>query len=689
MATSTSTTEPDKSHIQALEERLAATEEKVESLQREKAFSQRLVEMAQTIILLLDPQGRIVWFNPHFSEITGHSLHEVIGKDWFSIFRLPEDLEPARQRFEKIMSGNSMGHNFSEILTKSGRIKNIEWHNVVIQESGTAQLLCVGHDITEKCQIEDALVWQSQLNAALAELSTALIHPAAMDDIPALVLGHACRLTQSPIGFVGYVDDQTGCLICPAVLLRDSENGQNPKRPMVFSLTDGLRGKIFQRREPIITNTATIELNLGPVPSWHPKIERFLCVPAILEESLVGQIALANSYRDYTQKDLHAVSRMALLYALALRHQQMYHTIEASEERFRTIFRESPVGIRLYDADGFFIDANPACLDIFDMEDAACLKGSNLFNHPKITKADLKKLETGVPVRFEQEYYINDMYKGHIAPSAKAETLYLDVTICRLGVRGPSPFQGYLSMTHDITQKKKTELALRESEKKLRHLSSSLLKAQELERQRISYGLHDELGQSLAALKMQIGIALGRFHSSGEQLAPECEAVLEQLDAIIENTRRLSRGLSPTVLDNLGLTAAIRWLVKDFAEHHGIVVALDLPVIDHLFPRESEIIIYRIIQESFTNVVKHAQATQVDLSVRRHRNRVRFYIVDNGVGFDMTEVSQRRWPEKGLGLTAMDERARILGCPLRRLSRKGQGTRITFSVQTDGTIEAR
>lgn len=669
--------------IRDLERRLEAAERKAESLQLEKDFSRRLVEMAHAIILLLDTEGRIVWFNPHFSEITGHSLQEVIGKDWFSIFQLPEDMKSARQRLEKVISGDSRGHGFSCILTKSGRIKNIEWHDTVILESGEKRLLSIGNDITEKCRIEDALVWQSQLNAALAELSTALIHPATMDEIPELVLGHACRLTQSPIGFVGYVEEETGRLVCPAVLLPEPGTGPDAKSQLVFSLTEGPRAKVFQRHEPILTNSAAQDPVLGPIPPWHPKIERFLCVPAMMGGALVGQIALANSYRDYSEKDLFVVSRMASLYALALRQQKMYHTIEASEERFKTVFRESPVGIRLYDANGFFVDANPACLEIFDMKHTSYLEGSNIFNHPGISRVDLQKLESGGPVRFEQEYTIREIDKNRPFSSARKDVLYLDITICRLGVRGPTPFQGYLSLTHDVTQKKKTELALRESEKKLRHLSSSLLKAQELERRRISYGLHDELGQSLAALKLQIGTALSQLHGGDNQLAPECEAVLGQLDRIIENTRRLSRGLSPTVLDNLGLTAAIRWLVKDFSEHHGIVVALDLPCIDHLFPRESETIIYRIIQESFTNVVKHARATRVDLAIRRRRNRVRFYFADNGVGFDMTEVNRRQWPEKGLGLTAMEERARILGCPLRRISRKGSGTRITFSVRIE------
>jgi len=227
------------------------------------------------------------------------------------------------------------------------------------------------------------------------------------------------------------------------------------------------------------------------------------------------------------------------------------------------------------------------------------------------------------------------------------------------------------------------EKALRDSGERLHFLSSHLLTAQERERKRISLELHDELGQSLTVLKLQLRSIEKALKTEQIGLKEDCEKTLQYVDQIIESVRRLSRDLSPSILEDLGLTAAIQWLIEDFAKHSTIKVDIDMPVLDNLFSDDAQIIIYRIFQEAFTNIGKHALADTVSVVVEKAESSVHFLIQDDGRGFDIKQIEARYPTERSLGLLAMDERARMLDGQLIVYSQKGTGTRITFTVPID------
>ncbi|CAB5104678.1 hypothetical protein D3OALGA1CA_1650 [Olavius algarvensis associated proteobacterium Delta 3] len=264
--------------------------------------------------------------------------------------------------------------------------------------------------------------------------------------------------------------------------------------------------------------------------------------------------------------------------------------------------------------------------------------------------------------------YLEEKPKRYEGPFIKEERNLIDAIAQRLG---------------NIVERLKVEKALRDSEEKLRYLSSSLLKAQGQERQRISFGLHDELGQDLAFLKIQLQSIENRLAEDQKGIKEECKSTQQLLDNIVENIRRISRGLSPTILQDLGLSATLKWMIQDFTDQTQINVSSDLENIDNFFSEEAQIIIYRIFQEALTNIRKHSRATHVSVSIKKTKNSVSFMVKDNGTGFDMQEVAARSWPEKGLGLTTMEERTRILGGPLERFSRKGQGAWISLTIPID------
>jgi signal transduction histidine kinase len=166
---------------------------------------------------------------------------------------------------------------------------------------------------------------------------------------------------------------------------------------------------------------------------------------------------------------------------------------------------------------------------------------------------------------------------------------------------------------------------LRESEKQLRYLSSKLLTAQETERTRISRELHDELGQALIALKFHLASVQRRLRKDQKPLYDEHEHAQEDIQQIIENVRRLSLNLSPHVLENIGLSAALRWLVDDCAKNQKITVSIDIMDINNFFSEKSQIMIYRIFQEVFTNIRKHSYATHMSAVIRK-KGRYYFFL---------------------------------------------------------------
>jgi PAS domain S-box-containing protein len=235
----------------------------------------------------------------------------------------------------------------------------------------------------------------------------------------------------------------------------------------------------------------------------------------------------------------------------------------------------------------------------------------------------------------------------------------------------------------DITMRRRAEEALRESEQRLRFLTSQLLSAQERERKRISMELHDELGQSLAVLKLQIRAIERGLGEDQEDLREGCLELLLYLDGVIDDVRRLSRDLSPAILEDLGLQSALKYLINEIGKHYTVSAAFEVEDLDQLFPAEAQIIIYRIFQECLANISKHAGATEVAIAVKEHNGLISLIIEDNGAGFDPALVLARRGAGRGLGLAALDERARMLGGTLEIWSRPGGGTRITCVVPVD------
>lgn len=241
----------------------------------------------------------------------------------------------------------------------------------------------------------------------------------------------------------------------------------------------------------------------------------------------------------------------------------------------------------------------------------------------------------------------------------------------------------------DITARKLAEEALRESEQQLRYLASQIMAAQEKERKRIAMELHEGLGQSMSALKMYLRSIEQRLPSEAGRIKQEFSDAQNLIIEMIEEVRRISQGLSPVLLENLGITAALKHLLEDLRKYQEVTISEDIDDIRDLFSPQTEINLFRVFQEALHNIVKHAQATRISVTIKRHDDRVNFSIKDDGIGFDPQQIAARQKAGRGMGLAAMQERLRMIGARLKIVSQMGQGTEVSFSIHCDAKQRRR
>lgn len=341
------------------------------------------------------------------------------------------------------------------------------------------------------------------------------------------------------------------------------------------------------------------------------------------------------------------------------------------EETCAGLVEASLTGIYI-DQDDRIVFANRRFAEIFGYEKADLIgMASRNLVHPDdraLTDERRRKRLRGQPV--PSEYEARGLRHD-------GEIIWIKRRNCRIHYQGRPAVLGNVV---DVTQRKRMEKALKQSAENLRFLSSKLLTAQERERKRISIELHDELGQAMTVLKLRLRAVERRLPDSQAELKNDCEQILHYVDGIIENVRRLSRDLSPVILEDLGLSAALQCLFEEIGRHYEILIDCRMDPIDDLFAHDAQITLYRIFQEIVTNVGKHARASQVVVRIQRERNGVSFHVGDNGCGFDLTHVCNREPSEKGLGLAALDERVRMLKGALEIRTHPGTGTGIGFRV---------
>ena len=220
---------------------------------------------------------------------------------------------------------------------------------------------------------------------------------------------------------------------------------------------------------------------------------------------------------------------------------------------------------------------------------------------------------------------------------------------------------------------------LAQREEQVRRLAEHMLHVEEMERRRISRELHDEAGQSLLCIRLQIELIEQALPESEHEWRGKLREARDLTERTILEMRRLIAALSPAVLEQLGLGAALRQLVNRFQRLHTCRVKLQLSKMGAL-PQQLEIISYRLVQECFNNIGKHSSATNVNISLASADGRLRLIVEDNGVGFNVQEALAKR---ESFGLSGMRERVALLGGEFyveSRMEGTKKGTKISIEL---------
>ncbi len=240
------------------------------------------------------------------------------------------------------------------------------------------------------------------------------------------------------------------------------------------------------------------------------------------------------------------------------------------------------------------------------------------------------------------------------------------------------------AVLRDVTERRRRETELRAMNEELRRLSMALQSVREEERARISRELHDDLGQQLTGLKLDLSWMAGRLKDGRPPVPDAMDSMRRLLDGAIAAVRRISTELRPRILDDLDFSDAVSWQVGEFAKRSPIAIGLDIPAADRVSGDALATALFRIVQESLTNVVRHAGATRVDIRLVETAEGLRLTIADDGCGFDAGRKGTR-----GIGLVSMRERATALGGRFRIIATPGGGTTIEVDVPlTDAAADA-
>ncbi|ASV99028.1 PAS domain-containing sensor histidine kinase [Paraburkholderia aromaticivorans] len=238
----------------------------------------------------------------------------------------------------------------------------------------------------------------------------------------------------------------------------------------------------------------------------------------------------------------------------------------------------------------------------------------------------------------------------------------------------------YTVMLRDITERVKAERAQRQAREELRELSANLQNIREDEKTRIARELHDDLGQQLTALKMDISsVEQALDGSASAPVREQLQGMRRLIDVTVASVRRIAADLRPVMLDDLGLIPAIEWLATDFTNRYGIDVEREIETGDARFSPAGGTALFRIVQEALTNVARHADATLVTLSLRAGDQTFVLRIADNGHGAHRTIEPAA----KSFGLLGVRERAHMLGGAVDIQTAHGQGFALTVTIPAE------
>jgi PAS domain S-box-containing protein len=580
-------------------------EQSQEEIIAEKNYMANLVEQTSDAILSTDPYLNIMSWNKGAEEIYGYKKEEVMGKPLGSFLKSTLDPETS----EKLLADlNKRGYYNAEYVffNKQQQPVNVQASVTVLkgQDQEITGYVAVHRDISERKQLEKQLKeFNEQLEIQVKEKT------AELRDV----------FERISDAFIGVDNDYNVVYINKRAEVLFNISSDQLTNTSVYKLFSTIEGEVegaiketFISREYVYLETwldqfqKWFELNIYPSPS-----------------------GLSIYIRDIT------IRKKALL------------ELNASEEKYRLFFENSMDGILLTDGKGRIFSANKAATEIFGMTEQEICSGGR--------PAILDETDPNWPKFFDARNRYGKA-QGELRHFRKDGSTFL-AEITSVKFKNASGEEQTNTIIRDITERKRAEEDLNESYQQIRRLTAYLQKVREDERAHIAREIHDELGQQLTVMKMDISWMKKKIKSGDIEAVPtKMDELQEILDGTVSSVRRIATDLRPSLLDDIGLIAAIEWEVDMFSKRTGIKVNLSKPDLPIVLPNEYVTGLFRILQESLTNIIRHAAASQLDIHLKNQNNEFILYIEDNGKGFDMNTVAGK----KTLGLLGMKERSAMM-----------------------------
>ncbi len=360
----------------------------------------------------------------------------------------------------------------------------------------------------------------------------------------------------------------------------------------------------------------------------------------------------------------------------AVGHKQNEASLRQGNELLRGVIEGTPDAVYVKGLDDRYLVINPAGARLLGSSVEEIVgKDDSAFCSPEtarqIIELDRRVVESGEAVTGEMT----------ITVAGEARTFLTTRSPCR---DQDGKIIGLITVLRDITERQRAAEHLENSRAQLRALSARLQSVREEERRRIAREVHDELGQLLTGLKMEVSLLARRLSSRDDgadhpRMVERAKGINELIDSAIQTVRRIATELRPGLLDTIGLTAAIEWHAEEFKRRTGIKCHLKFSPKSLAADQERSIAIFRIFQEILTNIARHAQATRVDVTLEERGRELILTAHDNGRGITASEFSN----PKSLGLLGMRERALLLGGEVSVRGAHGGGTTVIVRIPVE------
>jgi PAS domain S-box-containing protein len=596
---------------------------------REREF-RTLSENAPDNIIRFDRETRILYMNPVLERTLGITTEAVMGERLDELYRHNE----AMLRFQKVLEQVIITGEPAEFEMVSESVGGDRaLHDLIrlapeIDDHGeVVGAIAIGRDYTEQKRLEQELVRREREFRTLAENS------------PDVIVRYDRDLRR--LYFNRAYTKAVGVEIAEAI----------DKTPLeCWRLTSPSSEEYTARLHRVMDTGETDDLLMETADiNGKPAYRNMFLVPEFDEDDRVISV-LSISH------DITGIKRMEAM-------------LRRSELEFRSLAENSPGMIVRYDRDCRRIYMNPAYEHQTGIPlETAWHKTPNEIWKPQMSvdeyMARLKHvMETGLPDRILLEWCKQDgslvSHDMHVVAEYDEDRQVI----------------GALVMGHNITELKATERRLEESRTQLRTLTAKREEAREEERKRIAREIHDELGQLLNVLRLNVTTLDFRFGDANSDLRDKAHKMVGTIDQAILMVRNLATRLRPAVL-SAGIVYALEWLVQEYVESTGIVCKLHLPADEISLDEDRAMMVFRIVQESLTNVLRHSGAHRVDITLRSVANICEVEIQDNGKGFDSGNIDR----PNSFGIVGMRERALILKGTLDIENAKAGGTVLKLCI---------